>query len=45
MLFLQDLRQVYQNRSKRHLMVFRIDPNGLTLLFITSIAAEMIYQK
>ena len=36
-LFLQDLQQVYQNRSKRHLTVFCIDPNELALLFIASI--------
>ena len=32
-LFLQDLRQVYQNRSERHLTVFE----SIRLLFITSI--------
>ena len=33
-LFLQDLRQVYQKQSKRHLTVFWINPNDLGLLFI-----------
>ena len=36
-LFLQDLWQVYQNRSERHLTVFCINPNDLALLFLTSI--------
>ena len=34
----QDLQQVYQNWSERHLTVFCINPNDLALLFITSIS-------
>ena len=42
-IFLQDLRQVYQNRLERHLTIFLIDWSDLALFFITSM--KSIWQR
>ena len=42
-LFLQDIQQVYQNRSECHLTVFCIDPNDLDLLFIMLMVPPSYY--